>query len=149
MNFHRSIIGHNAMRNVDSVLQINKQELVTPASEIAPMAAHLQSNFALERFMTVLWYAFLLQLVVLACDHSSNPWELASKMGEHHCSYHVDRHEGVMGYSMATAHDVVAAIHTEVENFKGELIQLCPESSAEKALLTGLLPHVATTMDRQ
>ena len=33
---------------------------------------------------------------------------------------------------MATAHDVVAAIHTEVENFKGELIQLCPESSAEK-----------------
>jgi len=51
-------------------------------------------------------------------------------MGEHHCSYHVDRHEGVMRYSMATAHDVVAAIHTEVENFKGELIQLCPESSA-------------------
>ena len=142
------IVGQDAMRNVDSVLQIHKQEVVTSVSESAPTPTHIQNSFDLERFMGVLWYAFLLQMVVLACDHSSNPWELASKMGQHHCSFHVDRQKDVMESSMAGACNVFTAIHTEVENFKEDVIQACPKSSPEKALLSGLLP-TATNVDWQ
>ena len=136
------IIGRDAMRNVDSVLQIRMEEVTTPTSGTAPTATHVQNSFDLESFMGVLWYAFLLQLVTLACDYFSNPRVLASKMGERHCSFGVDRRKDVIESSVATARNVITAIHTEVENFKEEVIQKCPESSAEKALLSGLLPIV-------
>jgi len=136
------IIGQDAMRNVDSVLHIRMQEVTTPTSGTAPTATHVQNSFDLESFMGVLWYAFLLQLVTLACDYFSNPRVLASKMGERHCSFGVDRRKDVIESSVATACNVITAIHTEVENFKEEVIQKCPESSAEKALLSGLLPIV-------
>ena len=132
------IIGQDAMRNVDSILQIQKQEVGTPTST----ATHILNSFDHERFMGVFWYAFLLQLVVLACDRSSNPCELASKMGERHCRFYVDRRRDVMESSMATACSTMTAIHREVENFKEEVIQKCPKSSAEKSLLNGLLPPV-------
>ena len=132
------IIGRDAMRNIDSVLKINK--LATSTSGITPKTASVQSNFDLEGYMVTNWYIYLLQLLVLACDSSPNSWEIASKTGEHHCSFHKKSHDKIRECGLENARKLFIAIHTEVENFKAELVHQCPESSAERMLLSGLLP---------
>ena len=129
------IIGHDAMRKVDLVLKIDEREM-----EKSITSTSVQSSFDLERYMVVLWYTYLLQLLVLACDSSADPWELASKMGEHHCRFYERNFKGVLNCSLEIARKVLIAVHSEVENFKAKLIQQCPESSAERMLLRGLLP---------
>ena len=42
---------------------------------------------------------------------------------------------------MEIARKVFLTIHAEVETFKAELIQQCPQSSAERMLLSGLLTN--------
>ena len=87
------IIGQDPMQTIDSVLKINK--LVTSTSGITPKTASIQSKFDLEGYMVANWYIYLLQLLVLACDSSANPWEIASKTGEHHCSFHKKNHNKI------------------------------------------------------
>lgn len=144
------IIGQDTMRNIDSVLQIHKQESSTPNSEIAPTTTLIQKKFDLGRYIAVSWYAYLLQPVVLACNCSSaNPLEMAIKMSGHHCSLHDSNFKDVLQCSMDIARKVFNAIHIEIERFKSELIQQCSEASAERALLNGLLQPVIVGTDCQ
>ena len=89
--------------------------------------------------MVVYYYAYLLQLLVLACDGSTIPWEMTSKMSEHHFKRN---YKDSLECSMEIARKLFIAVHTEVENFKAKLIQQCPESSAERMLLSGLLDFI-------
>ena len=132
------IIGQDAMKTIDSILKIDK--LATSTSETTPKTASVQSKFDLESYMVVNWYIYLLQLLVLACDSSANPWEIASKTGEHHRSFHKKNHNKIGECGLENARKMFIAIRTEVENLKAELIQQCAESSAERMLLSGLLP---------
>ena len=138
------IIGQDAMKNIDSILKI---DMATSSSDTAHTTASVQNCFDLERYMIVYWYAYLLQLLVLACDSSVDPWKMASKMGEHHCRFYEKNSKDVLKCSLEIGRKVLIAVHTEVENFKAELIQQCPESSAERMLLSGLLPPLTTRMD--
>ena len=137
------IIGQDAMRKVDLVLKIDKHEM-----EKSITSTSVQSSFDLERYMVVYWYTYLLQMLVLACDSSADPWELASKMGEHHCRFYERNSKDVLKCSLEIAKKVLIAVHSEVESFKAELIQQCPESSAERMLLKGLLPPLTMRTDR-
>ena len=137
------IIGQDAMKKVDSVLKIDEHEM-----EKSITFTSVQSSFDLERYMVVYWYTYLLQLLVLACDSSADPWKLASKMGEHHCRFYERNSKDVLKCSLEIAKKVLIAVHSEVESFKAELIQQCPESSAERMLLKGLLPPLTMRTDR-
>ena len=139
------IIGQDAMRIIDSLLQIDGHGLATPTSDIT---TSVQSSFDLGKNMAVNWYTYLLQLLVLACaDCSANPWEMASEMSKHHCSFQENGRENVIQHSMEIMRKTYIAIHTEVEKFKAELIQQCSTDSAERMLLGGLLPPLKTSMD--
>ena len=142
------IIGQDAMRNVDSVLQIGEHELAKFPSGIAPTSTTCaQSSFNIEMYIVVKWYAYLVQLLALACDSSIKPLEIASKMCEHHYSFHEKHHKDVLECAMDIAKKVFIGIYTEVESFKAGLIQQSPESSAERMLLNGLLPLFNTSTD--
>ena len=142
------IIGQDAMRKVDLVLKIDEHELATFPSDIAPAStACAQSSFNIEMYIVVKWYAYLVQLLVLACDSSTKPLEIASKMCEHHYSFHEKHHKDVLECAMDIAKKVFIGIYTEVESFKSELIQQSPESSAERMLLSGLLPPFNTSVN--
>ena len=141
------IIGQDGMRNIDSVLKIDKHEMATSNSDVAPTTTFVQNCFYVERYTVVYWYAYLLQLLVLACDCSADPWEMASKMSEHHYSFHEKHYKDILEYAMEGGRKVHVSIYTEVENFKVELIQQCPESSAERTLLSGLLPPLNTSVN--
>ena len=112
------IIGQDAMKTIDSVLKIDKL-----ATSTSGTTASVQSKFDLESYMVANWYIYLLQLLVLACDSSANPWEIASKTGEHHCSFHKKNHIKIRECGLENARKLFIAIHTEVENLKAELIQ--------------------------
>ena len=139
------IIGQDAMRNIDSILQIHQQEISKPNSEIASTTTSI-----LGRYMAVYWYAYLLQLLVLACcGCSTNPLEMAAKMSKFHCRFHENNIKEVLQCGMEITRKVFIAIHTEIERFKSTLIQQCPEPSAERALLNGLLQPVNFSMECQ
>ena len=121
--------------------------MATSSSDTAHTTASVQNRFDLERYMIVYWYAYLLQLLVLTCDSSADPWKMASKMGEHHCRFYEKNSKDVLKCLLEIGRKILIAVHTEVENFKAELIQQCPESSAERMLLSGLLPPLTTRMD--
>ena len=134
------IIGQDAMRKVDSVLNIDEHKMTTPTPDATPTTTtSRQNSFDLTLYLTVYWYAYLLRLLVLACDSSANLLEMASKMAEHHCSFHKTNYKNVLECAMEIARKLFITIHAEVEIFKAELIQQCPESSAERTLLSGLL----------
>ena len=130
------IIGQDVMRNIDSVLQIDKHEMT---SDITSIATSVRSKFELARYMVVHWYAYLLRLLVLACDCSASPWEMASRIGERHSSFHDQIDKERFECAMGIASKIFIANHTEVENFKVELIQRCRETST-KRFLSELLP---------
>ena len=141
LNSHSQIIGQDAMRNIDLLLQIDRHGLATPTSDIT---TSVWSSFDLGKNMAVNWYTYLLQLLVLACaDCSASPWEMASKMSKHHCSFQENGRENVIQHSMEIMRKTYIAIHTEVEKFKAELIQ----DSAERMLLGGQLPPLKASMD--
>ena len=140
------IIGQEGMRKVDSVLKIDEHELPTFPSDITPTTS-VQNSFDLERYMVVTWYAYLLQLLVLACECFSNPWEMASKTSRHRYSFHEKHYKDILECAMEGGRKVLVSIYTEVENLKAELIQQCPESSAERMLLSGLLPPFNTSVN--
>jgi len=100
--------------------------------------------------MAVYWYAYLLQLLVLACcGCSTNLLEMAAKMSKFHCRFHENNIKEVLQCGMEITRKVFIAIHTEIERFKSTLIQQCPEPSAERALLNGLLQPVNFSVDCQ
>ena len=134
------IIGQDAMRKVDLVLKIDEHEITTPMSDATPTTTKsVQNSFDIAMYLTVYWYAYLLRLLTLVCDCSANTWEMASRMVEHHCSFHKTNYKNVLECAMEIARKVFLTIHAEVETFKAELIQQCPQSSAERMLLSGLL----------
>ena len=136
------IIGQDAMKNVDSVLKIRTHEMTMSTSDITSTTSSVQSSFDIESAMVVYYYAYLLQLLVLACDGSASPWEMTSKMSEHHCSLFKKNYEDALECSMEIARKLFISVHTEVENFKAKLIQQCPKSSAERMLLSGVLDFI-------
>ena len=70
--------------------------MATSSSDTAHTTASVQNCFDLERYMIVYWYAYLLQLLVLTCDSSADPWKMASKMGEHHCRFYEKNSKDVL-----------------------------------------------------
>lgn len=70
------IIGQDTMRNIDSVLQIHKQESSTPNSEIAPTTTLIRKKFDLGRYIAVSWYAYLCNWwCLLATAALRTPWK--------------------------------------------------------------------------
>ena len=134
------IIGHDAMRKVDLVLKIDEHEITTSMSDATlTTTKSVQNSFDVAMYLTVYCYAYLLRLLTLVCDCSANTWEMASKMAEHHCSFHKTNYKNASECAMKIARKIFLTIYAEVETFKAELIQQCPQSSAERMLLSGLL----------
>ena len=130
------------MRKVDLVLKIDEHEITTPVSDATPTTTKsVQNSFDIAMYLTVYWYTYLLRLLTLVCDCSANTWEMASRMAEHHCSFHKTNYKNALECAMEIARKVFLTIYAEVETFKAELIQQCPQSSAERMLLSGLLTN--------
>jgi hypothetical protein len=93
-------------------------------------------------YMAVYWYMYLLQLVALTCDSSSSQWEMAEKLAKIHLECHLNSTAEIFKASMEVAGKLITATNARVESFRLRAIQLCPESSAEKLLLSKLLPDI-------
>ena len=85
---------------------------------------------------------YLLQLVALAGGSSSSKLETAKQFAKIHQEYHQISYDKLMKSAMEIAAKLIAATNARVESLRLQAIQLCPQSSAEKVLLSKLLPDI-------
>ena len=137
------ILGQDIMKAVDLVLNLPKHEVLL--SESSTNAATSASDaFDHPEYMAVYWYLYLLQLVALACNSSSNPLELAKHFSSLHKTFQESSHTKVVESCMGVASKMAAAAHTRAEDLRTKAIQLCPKASAERLLLSRILPDLDT-----
>ena len=132
------ILGQDIMKMVDPVLNLSKHKVSLSTNA----AASASDAFDQPEYTTVYMYLYLLQLVALACNSSSNPWELAKCFSSLHETFQERSHAGLLESTMGMASKMVTAVHTRVEDLRAKAIQLCPKASAERLLLSRILCDV-------
>jgi hypothetical protein len=133
-NKFTQILGQEIMKMVDAVLNIAKHEVSSSDSA--------SDAFDHPEYMAIYWYLYLLQLVAFTCKSSSSPWELAKRFAGLHTMFHQSNHSKVLQSSIGVVSKMVTAAHTRVEDLRAKAIQLCPEASAERLLLSRILHFV-------
>ena len=134
------LLGRDILRTVDPILNMPQPE-TSPSEETTDSTPTTDTYDHLE-YMAVYWYMYLLQLVALTCDSSSSQWEMAEKLAKIHLECHLNSTAEIFKASMEVAGKLITATNARVESFRLRAIQLCPESSAEKLLLSKLLPDI-------
>ena len=134
------LLGKDVMKMVDPVLNMPQQ---TVPSE-RPTTTPTTDNYTMVEYMTVYMYMYLLQLVALTGSSSSSQWEMAERFASIHQVFHENYYAQALKSSMEVARKIITATHAQVKNFKQHVIQLCPNSLAERFLISKLLSDVDT-----
>ena len=132
------LLGRDIMKMVDPILNQPPSKKPTAATSITDTCTHM------ELYMAVYKYMYLLQLVALAGGSSSSQWEMAEQFAKIHEEFHQNSYAEIFKSSMEIAGKLIIAANAQVESFRLQAIQLCPESSVEKVLLSKILPDIDT-----
>ena len=129
------LLGRDVMKIVDPVLN---QPKTSPSEKPITTTPTTDNCTYMESYLVVYWYMYLLQLVALA-GSSSSQREMAEQFAKIHEEFHQKSYAKIFELAMEVAGKLIIALNELVESFRLEAIQLCPESSAEKLLLSKLL----------
>ena len=134
------LLGRDTLKMVDPILNM-PQPKTLPSEKPTDTTPTTNAYDHLE-YIAVYWYMYLLQLVALAAGSSSNQWEMAEQFAKIHQEFHQNLSTEILKSTMEVARKLITAANARVESFRLQAIQLCPESSAEKVLLSKLLPEI-------
>ena len=134
------LLGRDTLKMVDPIL--NTPQPKTLPSEKPTATTPTTNAYNHLEYMAVYWYMYLLQLVALAGRSSSSQWEMAEQFAKIHQEFHQNLSVEILKSTMEIVGKVITAANARVESFRLQAIQLCPESSAEKVLLSKLLPDI-------
>ena len=136
------LLGRDILKMVDPILNMPQPKTLPPEKPTATTPT--TDTCTHPEYMAVYWYIYLLQLFALAAGSSSSQREMAKQFAKIHQEFHQNSYAEILKSTMEVAGKLIIAANARVESFRLQAIQLCPESSAEKVLLSKLLPDIDT-----